>query len=197
MRAPPERSRCVGCLNREPACDVSANADDAEWTAWVRRHDHTVVLALLGMGVRVDRARELAHEAWARLYERQRRGELTQLSFPGLAIAQARYLALDELRRQGRTRARASTEGEITKLRDPAPDAEARLLDAERLTRAERALARMPERARQVFTAVYDEPGVPHVEVAQRLGLSVQRLRQTLCEVRARLRAALEDSDGQ
>jgi hypothetical protein len=35
---------------------------------------------------------------------------------------------------------------------------------------------------------------VRHEELAARAGVSVQRFRQTLCEVRARLRAAVKES---
>jgi DNA-directed RNA polymerase specialized sigma24 family protein len=42
---------------------------------------------------------------------------------------------------------------------------------------------------------VYEDPGVPHAEVAVKVGLSVQRVRQILCEVRKTLREALEVRD--
>ena len=51
------------------------------------------------------------------------------------------------------------------------------------------------EGARQIFLAVYGPEGRSHAEVARDLGLSVQRVRQALCEVRARVRAALRETE--
>jgi RNA polymerase sigma-70 factor (ECF subfamily) len=56
-------------------------------------------------------------------------------------------------------------------------------------------LRRCPSRAQQVFREVYGPAEASHADVARRLGLSVQRVRQIVCEVRARLRRALEDRE--
>ena len=37
------------------------------------------------------------------------------------------------------------------------------------------------------------EPGLPHDEIAAIVGLSTQRVRQSLCELRGKLRTAIED----
>jgi RNA polymerase sigma-70 factor (ECF subfamily) len=169
--------------------EVATQLPDEEWTLLVRRHSHAVVVSLLAAGVRLQEARALVDEAWARLYEQHRAGRLAELKLPGLAIAQARFLALQDYRQLGRL---ASVPPGLA---DPSPDAEARLIGKERLTRVERALRAGSRRATEVFTMVYENPDVPHAELAQRLGMSVQRLRQTLCVVRARLRAALEDGN--
>ena len=58
-------------------------------------------MSVVAFGLRVDRAEEIAQRAWARLIEKFGRGELATIELPGLAIAQARYLARDELRRMG------------------------------------------------------------------------------------------------
>jgi RNA polymerase sigma-70 factor (ECF subfamily) len=57
-------------------------------------------------------------------------------------------------------------------------------------------LSRCSVRAQQVFHAVYGPGGESHADVARRCGLSVQRVRQILCEVRGRLRRALESREG-
>src|SRR5262245_10499000 len=81
---------------------AAALAGDAEaWAALIERHDRKVVVALLGRGVPLERAREVAQEAWLRLMERQRAGRLTELMLPGLAIVQAAFLAANERRRDG------------------------------------------------------------------------------------------------
>jgi len=40
---------------------------------------------------------------------------------------------------------------------------------------------------RAIFQAVYSDPSIPHAETAKRFGLSVQRIRQLLCEIRKRV----------
>jgi len=47
--------------------------------------------------------------------------------------------------------------------------------------------------ARKVFGLVYGKPGGNAAAAAQQLGLSLQRVRQILCETRAHLRRALEE----
>jgi RNA polymerase sigma-70 factor (ECF subfamily) len=42
-----------------------------------------------------------------------------------------------------------------------------------------------------LFELALSNPDVPHAELAERSGISLQRLRQALCEVRARLRQAV------
>jgi DNA-directed RNA polymerase specialized sigma24 family protein len=82
-----------------------------EWEAIIRQHDRRVVLALMAMGLRLDRAKELAQTTWLRLFEQHQAGKLERLEFPGLALRQARFLALDALRRE-----RLATEHDATEL---------------------------------------------------------------------------------
>jgi RNA polymerase sigma-70 factor (ECF subfamily) len=178
-------------LVREALC-----GDRQAWSALIQRHQHRVLLSLLARGVRVDRARELVQETWARLIQQQQRGALRELRLPGLAISQAAWLALDEVRRTRREDAAAGAQapegpGEPV---DPATSAEVRLLGAEQLARAREALEDVSPGARRVFLLVYEHPELPHAEVAARVGLSVQRVRQILCEVRKHLRAVLEET---
>ena len=158
------------------------------WNELIARHDRQVFLALLAMGLPPDRARDLAQRTWLTLMERHREGKLTSLELPGLAIRQAQFLARDE----GRQRVR---QHELQ--RDFAPpegyDDEPRVLAREDVRTVERALRACAPGARRIFLAVYEEPTAPHAEVARRLGISLQHLRQTLCDVRRVLRAALED----
>jgi RNA polymerase sigma-70 factor (ECF subfamily) len=164
------------------------------WNILIARHERRVLLTLLARGVRVDRARDLVQETWARLIAQQREGRLTQLELPGLAITQATYLALDDARRK-RHDVPIDEAPELTVLSDPAPSVEDRLTKREELDRAIAELARCSPTARRVFELVYEDPGAPHAEAARQVGVSVQRVRQTLCEVRARLRAAMERSE--
>ncbi|MFP2898029.1 RNA polymerase sigma factor [Corallococcus sp. 4LFB] len=127
--------------------------------------------------------------------QQQQRGLLTELSLPYLALTQAAFLASDDARR---TR-RESVDGTVEDLPerqqpvDPAQSAEKRLLSEEQLARARDALEQVSPGARNVFLLACDGQGLPHAEVASRVGLSVQRVRQILCEVRKKLRTALEE----
>lgn len=170
--------------------ELAMTGDREAWGALVARHDHRVVLSLLARGLRMARARELAHETWLRLIAQQRAGRLARLELPGLAIRQAAFLALDDARR--REPEQSAGEDSLAALIDPAASVEDRLISREQLRRAQAELERCSPSARRVFSAVYADPGMPHAEAARRLGMSVQRVRQTLCEVRARLRAAIE-----
>jgi RNA polymerase sigma-70 factor (ECF subfamily) len=169
---------------------IAALALEGQSSAWdeiVRRHSHRVLLALLARGVPWD---------VLRLVRQQRAGRLQSLTLPGLAIAQAGWLALEE----GRTRRRreaimsgTAAAGVDDVEHDPGADPEEQAIKRERLDRIHKELEACPPRARQIFLAVYGPQGHSHAEVARDLKLSVQRVRQTLCEVRARVRIALRE----
>jgi RNA polymerase sigma factor (sigma-70 family) len=183
-------------VDERSLCALALTGDAAAWNALIARHDHRIVVSLLARGVRIDRARDLAQEAWIRLVEQQRAGRLTHLHLPGLAIAQAAFLSLEAARRDGSRGQPVPLDGDAgriaTDLVDPAADAEARLLTSERVERAERVLATFAPNARDVFCLTYGGDGLSHADVAKRVGLSLQRVRQILCEVRKELRASLE-----
>jgi RNA polymerase sigma-70 factor (ECF subfamily) len=168
---------------------------DAEaWSALVQRHNHRVVVALLARGIRVDRAKDIAQEAWMRLVEQQRQGRLERLQLPGLAITQATFLALEAVRREAGERRHEPIDQPAVAaiLADPGDDAESRMLTEERVERAVEVLSSCSASAKKVFRLAYGGDGLSHAEVAERVGLSLQRVRQILCEVRAKLRTALQ-----
>lgn len=158
------------------------------WDKIISESEQRVLLSLLARGVRLDRAREICHETWARLYEQYSLGRLDRLALPGIAIVQAGFIAAQDGRRANPVPLRARLEPHF-------PSPEEQIASRELLERAARALERCSPRAQEIFQVVYNNPETPHAELARRLGLSLQRLRQTLCEVRARIRRALaEDS---
>jgi RNA polymerase sigma-70 factor (ECF subfamily) len=178
--------------------DLSQRAlagDRRAWDALIARHHRRVVVSLLARGIRVDRAHELAQEAWTRLIQQQQRGLLTELRLPNLAITQAAFLAADDARRVRREAIAGNVE-ELPERQhpvDPSVSAVRRLLSEELLSGAHEALAGCSPSARIVFLLACDGQELPHAEVAARVGLSVQRVRQILCEVRKKLRTALEE----
>jgi RNA polymerase sigma-70 factor (ECF subfamily) len=167
-----------------------ARAGDREaWDELIARHDHRVVLSLLARGVRLARARELSQQTWMRLYEQERAGRLERLELPGLAVRQAAFLALEDARRREPDAVDATPE--LAALTDPSASIEERLIRRDELRRAQAELERCPPSARRVFSFIHANPDMRHADAARELGLSVQRVRQILCEVRARLRAAI------
>src|SRR5438477_13009186 len=82
--------------------EAALAGSDAAWSTLIARHEHKVKVALLARGVPLERARELTQETWLRLMEQQRAGRLNELSLPGLAIVQARFLAANDRRRNDR-----------------------------------------------------------------------------------------------
>src|SRR6185295_12899033 len=78
---------------------------------------------------------------------------------------------------------------------DPGVDPEEQAIRRERLDRIREVLEVCPPRARQIFLAVYGPEGRSHAEVSREFGLSVQRVRQAVCEVRARVRTALGQTE--
>ena len=188
--------------------ELAAHALEGSSPAWdeiVRRHSHRVLLALLARGVPWESAHDLVQEVWLRLVRQQRAGRLRSLILPGLAIAQAGWLAREE----GRTRKRreaimgdqaGAAAGEYVDDMDHGTvDPEERAAQRERLELVQRELATCPPRSRQIFQAVYGAGGRSHAEVARDLGVSVQRVRQAVYEVRSRMRAALrrQESEGE
>ena len=175
------------------AATVSANEPQIDRGAWdklIRAHDRRVFLSVLALGVRPDRARDVVQTAWTRLIEKDQRGEITKDNLVGLAIAQARFLALDELRRTSDERKRNDVHA--ADVLDEF-DAERAVLGRERFDRAMLVLQGCSPSAQRLFQLLYAEPPMSYQRAAAELGLSLQRVRQLMCEVRKKLRVALEE----
>ena len=161
----------------------------AHWDQLVTAHDRAVRVALLARGIRTDRARDLAQAAWTTLWAKHREGRLERLELPGLAIRQALFLAMEE----ARSRQAQSTDPVSEELADPSPSVDGRIFSRQQLARIRTELERCPPNAQKIFFLVHGNAALSHTDVAERVGLSVQRVRQTLCELRQRLRPILEE----
>jgi RNA polymerase sigma factor (sigma-70 family) len=162
--------------------------DSAAWGALYSRHERRLVVVLLARGMAVDEAKDVAQEAWAQLIKMAQAGRLQRLELPGLAVRQA--LFLDAKRRQTENR-----RSDLMYLMPVSPDdsgPEAALASRQQLGRAEVLLRDETELNRQIFHFAHAD-GLSHQEIGDRLGRSEQRVRQILCEIRARLRQAFED----
>ena len=184
----PTLSQNPAKMEERTLCEDALRGDVRAWNTLVQRHNHRVVVSLLARGVRIDRAKDIAQDAWIRLIEQQREGRLSHLQLPGLAVAQAGFLAMEAARRAKKTEPIESDAEDVV---DPSADAETRLLTEEGLARAERILARCSPSAKNVFRLAYGGEGLDHADIAARLGLSLQRVRQIVCEVRKQLRSAV------
>ena len=167
--------------------------DMVAWNALIARYNQRVVVALLARGVPIERAKDVAQDAWLRLIEQQRAGNLRELKLPALAVTQAIFLSIDAARRDGRERATGGDEAD--ELVDPCPPADLRMMSEERFALADEVLGKCAPSARKVFELAYGGEGLSHADVAERVGLSTQRVRQIVCEVRKLLRAAIEGGD--
>lgn len=158
------------------------------WNDEIRAHDRRVYLSVLALGLPPERAREITQAAWTRLIEQQAKGVLTEIELPGLAIRQARFLAYNELKR---TRTEQRT---LAAVPDPpsGPDTERIVGSRQEIDRVLAALGTCTPQARNVFRLVYATPGGNAAAAAKEVGLSLQRVRQILCETRAHIRKALE-----
>src|SRR4051812_48335576 len=59
-------------MEERSLCEDALRGDVAAWNALVQKHNHRVVVSLLARGIRIDRAKDIAQDAWIRLIEQQR-----------------------------------------------------------------------------------------------------------------------------
>jgi RNA polymerase sigma-70 factor (ECF subfamily) len=173
--------------------EITAAPEHVAWDELIERHGRRVVVSLLARGLPLERAKELADDAWVRIIQQHRGGRLKELRVPGLVIVQALWMMRDDRRRTMRREALGAAG-----MRDPSAlaehDVEERLLAREQLRQVIKVVEGAPPTARRVFELTYGEPPRTASEVAEVLGISVQRVRQVACELRKRIRAALGGS---
>lgn len=158
------------------------------WDGLIRQHDRKVVLSLIALGIDRDRARDLAQATWTRLYEQHQDGKLAALELPGLAIRQARFLAIDSFRHtELQRRTLAMTRVEVSE------DGEQQLLTRDQLRRALEALGTCSPMAQQLFRLLYTPPPRTSADAAREVGLSAERARHVVCEARKLIRQAIGD----
>lgn len=186
-----------------PPFDPTARAlegDPAAWNALVREHDPAVQAYVRRRWLAVVRfadTADIAQEAWMRLVRRVRDGisgrrpRLRELRLPSLAIAQARWVALELLARKA-GRLEIATDGD-----DPDARAlgtpETALIDREELSRALRAVESLPHRDRLAWELRYRDDR-DFDEIAQIMDISPGAVRMAIS--RARRRVAGEQEVG-
>ena len=153
--------------------------DRAAWEQLITQHSRRVQVTLLAAGLSVDDAKDLTQDVWARLWHQIREGALLVLQLPGIAVTQAQFMAKDLHRRRRTVQFRDDTSLKEADMRADETSAESALASAHE---------QLPATQRLIFELAIED-GVPHAEIAQRVGLSTQRVRQIIWEVRGRLRA--------
>lgn len=129
-------------------------------------------------------------ETWLKLFEKHQRGELAQLELPGLAIRQALFIASDVARK---TRAQATQSIEAQDDRtSPEPNPVDIMIARQELGAARGVIAGLPERQRTIFEWHFRNASQSHEATAAALQISVQHLRQTLCDIRKQVRKIVQ-----
>jgi RNA polymerase sigma-70 factor (ECF subfamily) len=175
--------------------DPDARPPAIDWQAAIREHNRRVVVSLLAMGLQLADAEDLAQRAWMKLMKQHEDGKLHQVKLPGLAITQARFFALSALRQDGKRESKTDRIDAGTVVLAFPEQPESRLLSKEQLDKALAVLADSHDNAQRVFRMLYDDPPPTHAQVAEKIGLSVQRVRQILWEVRKKMREAITAED--
>lgn len=168
---------------------------DVDWDAHMQRYGRRVVVSLLARGVLPERAKELAQDAWFRVIQAHRRGKLPELKVPGIVIKQAAFLLHDDRRRSSSRYAHEP----IDEAAQPQPDErefEAQLAARHQLRQVQAVIKDAHPNARRVFEMMYGGDAHSASEIAEALGLSVQRVRQIGCELRKTLRRELQTESG-
>ncbi len=167
---------------------------EIDWDAVIPRYAKRIHVSLLARGIPPDRAHELAQEAWWRVIQSHREGRLTELRLPGVVIAQANYLALDDRRRSQRRAPHDASVGSDKDVAADAPDElalERQVVARDELRRILAVVERAHPNAQRVFRMSWGGGAMSAPEIAAELGISVQRVRQIVCELRQKLRREL------
>lgn len=174
--------------------DPSVEADTPEaidWDAAIQKYGRRVIVSLIAKGALPERAKELAQDAWFRVIQNHRQGRLSEVRLPGVVIKQATFLWQDDRRRCSSRFTHESADGTVEAHRDER-EFETQAAARHKLRKVREIIGRAHPNARRVFELMYDGEARNAAEIAEQVGLSVQRVRQIACEFRKTLRTELE-----
>ncbi len=188
----PVTARVIPLAREVAAPDASAIPERIAWDQVIATHERRVVVALVARGIPLERAKEFADDAWVKIIGQFRAGRLAELKLPGLVVAQALFLARDAQRQAMRRAALAPmSSGDVAAIDQDELDLEERLLAREQLRKIAKIVEAASPSARRIFELTWGDSPRPAAEVAEELGISVQRVRQVACELRKRLRGVI------
>lgn len=168
-----------------------ATPQEVDWDAAMQKYGRRVVVSLIAKGALPERAKELAQDAWLRVIQNHRHGRLVEVKLPGVVIKQASFLWQDDRRRCATRFTHESVDGTVLAHRDER-ELEQQAAARHKLRKVREIIARAHPNARRVFELMYDGEARSAAEIAQSVGLSVQRVRQIACEFRKTLRCELQ-----
>jgi RNA polymerase sigma-70 factor (ECF subfamily) len=132
-------------------------------------------------------AEDLAHDAWLKTHVAR------DVIHPAAFLERVALNLARDHRRSSAVRGPASPEL-LDSLVCPEPDAERRLLDRDRLRRAEAAIAALPPRRRRVFLAARLER-LSHAQIAQQFGITPAAVEKHIARALVSLAAAMDEAD--
>jgi RNA polymerase sigma factor (sigma-70 family) len=136
-----------------------------------------------------DDARELAHDVWVRLAEREREGAGPQpTDARAYLFTMAQNIAIDHLRKRRLIREHAALHPE----EEPwSPDIAESLMYRQVLAIVDATLSGLPERTREVFVS-HRMHGAGHADLAERFGVSRNTIERDVMTATDAVRSALE-----
>lgn len=158
--------------------------DVSTWEAWAREHARLIRSCVLSYGIPPARAQDLCQEVWERLYRRWVSGKLTEVQMPGLALWQARKLALSELRKRGELPVGPAHELELA-----SPfDEEGQFVERAHLLRIINVVRSYSPKDQRIFDLSYGPSEMTAVEVSREVGKSHGHVRKVLSKLRKHIR---------
>lgn len=186
-----ERWDPLGLLTRDADEDKVVRIPRVDWDTQMRRYGRRVIVSLIARGIAPERAKELAQDAWLRVIQAHRHGKLEQLKLPGVVVTQANFLALDDRRRSEKKYTFDALDSTRDDLHGDGHELEEQLAARHQLRKIQAVVSASHPNAKRVFELWYGGHGHSATEIADELGISVQRVRQITCELRQRIRREL------
>lgn len=159
-----------------------------------RGHARRVTRSLTRRGIAADVAEDLTQDVFLRILERNRHQTMAQVgSDPApLLFRIARNLMIDQWRREKAQPQVPLLPGDLDLIADPAPLAEQRIYDRQRLELTAKALMAMPERTRLAFE-LHRIEGRTIAEVSAEMGVSTSRGWTLIHDAYRRIRQTLNE----
>jgi RNA polymerase sigma factor (sigma-70 family) len=190
---PPVRAACTAgptpvAAMSSAALVLAARAHDrTAWTELFRRYEGLVRSVAAGFRMQEADAADAVQNTWLRAVER-----LADLHDPeklgGWLRTTARRECVEVLRRQRRER---PTDAGLDELVASGPDPECAAIDAEARTVLDGAVARLPERRRQLIGSLFHRPEAGYAELSREIDIPVGSIGPTrqraLCTLRTDL----------
>ena len=167
---------------------AAARGEETAFRVLVERHGAQTRAFARRLAPDAAEADDFVQEAFTRLYRDARRWRSEGVKVSTWLARVVTNLAADAARRRSVRKPVALDDApEVT---DGRPDAESALIDAERRSALDRAIAALPERQRAAIQLTYGS-GLANADVAVALGVTVEAVEAALTRARTALKAAM------